>query len=396
MSAAVVDGSAAAERPLRIILAVNDLSVGGAERNAVDFATALRRHGHTVRVFSGPGPLAAGLEAEGVARIGRGAQIRRPWSVLQAAGELAAMARGRDVDIVHAFMASSSVAATFAGLMQRASGRRRPALVASVPGLAQHPSEPRWLSHLRLRFLSAGPDIVLAPSTSIHDLLITLGVQEARIRDIEFNAVRLDRFGMTGAPSGLPAKLGLAAGDRVVCAVARLHPVKGLDLVLRAAPAVLARVPNARFLFVGDGPQRAALEALAARLGVADAALFAGERIDVPEILSLATVVVQTTFGLGGPGLSSLEAFASGRPVVGFETAERRAALRDVDAAILVPDGDVAALGSALADLLADPGRAARMGESARELVRNRYDIDVVATRLEAIYREAVTSRDPR
>lgn len=380
-------------RPLRILLAVNDLSVGGAERNAVDFATALRRRGHAVRIFSGSGPLAAALAIEGIAQVGRGAQLRRPWSVVLAAREISAVTGAANVDVVHAFMASSSVAASLAGLLQRRGGGRRPALVASAPGLAQHPNEPRWLSLLRLRFLATGPDLILAPSTSFHGLLRTLGVPDARIREVEFNAVRLDRFASVSTPAGLRTELGLAEDDRVVCAVARLHPVKGLNLVLKAAPAVLARVPSARFLFVGDGPQRAELEALAERLGIARAVRFPGERTDVPEILSLATVVVQTTFGLGGPGLSSLEAFAAGRPVVGFETTERREALRGADAAILVPEGDVVALGTALADVLADPDRAARMGRSARELVHERYDIDRVAARLEVIYREAIDSR---
>ena len=104
--------------------------------------------------------------------------------------------------------------------------------------------------------------------------------------------------------------------------VAALRPEKNHELFLRAAARVLARVPGARFLIVGDGPKRAELEALAESFAIAEAVRFLGTRSDVPELLSLIDVLVLTSHIEANP-VSILEAMAGGKPVVATRVGSR-------------------------------------------------------------------------
>jgi glycosyltransferase involved in cell wall biosynthesis len=162
-------------------------------------------------------------------------------------------------------------------------------------------------------------------------------------------------------PTG-PARrnLGLTDQPTVVC-VGRLARQKGQDLLLQAWPAVLASVPDARLVLVGDGPDRSALQA-AAPPGV----LFVGARTDVDDFLAAADVVALPSRWEGNP-LVSLEAMAAGRPVVASGVDGVRAAIGDTG--IVVEPGDVPGMARAIAGLLADPAAAQSAGRAARERV---------------------------
>lgn len=371
---------------MRIVLSTSDLAIGGAERNVVSYACALLGRGHDVTVAAGDGPLAAELAACGVPRLAVRTHLRRPQSILTAALALRHAHSRRPIDVVHAFMASASSAAALARIGTRASF----GLIAAPPGVAQGRTEARWVGRLRLRVLGAGADLVIVPSRDLREHVTAAGVPAHRIREIDFNAVDLRRFEVAPAAR---ASLGLEEGDRVVCSVARLHAIKGQDLLIRAAAGLRALVPRVKILIVGAGPERRSLERLAKSEGVADVVTFLGERTDVPAILGAVDVVVQTTFGTGGPGLAVLEAFAAARPVVGFTFGDLRDAVADTDAALLVERGDVAGLRESIASVLLDPARARSMGQRGRALVERRYDTEHVIDRLEAVYRELGAAR---
>jgi hypothetical protein len=154
------------------------------------------------------------------------------------------------------------------------------------------------------------------------------------------------------------ARLGLDDLPTVVC-VGRLAEQKGQDLLLRAWPAVAAAVPGARLVLVGDGPQRAALEATAP-----DGVLFAGARDDVPDWLAAADVVALPSRWESTP-LISLEAMAMGRPVVAFAVDGVRAAFGPTG--VVLEQGDVTGMAGALIRLLEAPETARAAGERARE-----------------------------
>src|SRR4029453_1371535 len=86
------------------------------------------------------------------------------------------------------------------------------------------------------------------------------------------------------------ARLGFDPSDLVVVGLGRLVPIKGFDLLVRALPSVIAQIPSARVLLVGDGAERAHLDALAGSLGVSGRLRMTGKTADVTAYLAAADV----------------------------------------------------------------------------------------------------------
>lgn len=169
----------------------------------------------------------------------------------------------------------------------------------------------------------------------------------------------VDVVALTPRAAG-PARTRLGLPDRptVVC-VGRLAEQKGQDLLLAAWPQVVAAVPRAQLVLVGEGPLRAELTSAAP----ADVVL-TGRREDAHEYLAAADVVALPSRWESTP-LVSLEAMSLGRPVVAFAVDGVRSAFGDTGA--VVEPGDVDRFADALVRWLRDPGAAAEAGRRARE-----------------------------
>ena len=160
----------------------------------------------------------------------------------------------------------------------------------------------------------------------------------------------------------------------VLLTVARLVEAKGHDVVLDALPRILERFPTARYLVVGDGPNRRALEERAARLGVTGQVIFAGRvpEADLPAHYRLATIFVLLSRstgrydGLEGFGLALLEASSHGLPVIGGRTGGIPEAVRHGDTGLVLEATDASGLAGEVARLLADPDERRRLGEFGR------------------------------
>src|SRR5215210_8099265 len=162
------------------------------------------------------------------------------------------------------------------------------------------------------------------------------------------------------------ARLGLTPGPLVV-SVGALRRQKGQDVLLEAWSLVRARVPDATLVLVGDGPDRAELEAQAGA-GV----LVVGFRSGVPDWLAAADVVALPS-RWEGMSYVLLEAMARGRSVVASDAAGAREALDGAGA--VVPVAAVEPLANAIAQRLADPIRAAREGRQARMRAERFHDL---------------------
>jgi glycosyltransferase involved in cell wall biosynthesis len=195
------------------------------------------------------------------------------------------------------------------------------------------------------------------------------------------NAVDLEAFG-NGCARSVRQALGIAPGRFVVGTVARLVPQKAVaDLIL-----AMVHVRDAVLVSVGDGPERARLQALAATHGVH--VLFLGARADVPRLLPALDVFALSSRWEGEP-LALLEALAAGLPCVATATEGAREVLEGHAAGWLTPVGDPRALGIALDALRRDAERRARMAAAARELVTQRTWENAARQVLE-VYRAAL------
>jgi glycosyltransferase involved in cell wall biosynthesis len=202
------------------------------------------------------------------------------------------------------------------------------------------------------------------------------------------SGVDAERF--VGGPSAADAKarLGLDPRRPVVGSVGRLEIRKGHGDFLAAAHAMLPRANGLRpqVLLVGDGPLRAALARRADELGIAGSVRFTGALTDVRDALAAMDVFVLPS---RAEGMSNalLEAMAAARPVIATAVGGNREVV-DASSGVLVPAGDVDALAGAMLALLADAGRARRLGEAARRRVTEGFSARAMVRRLEALYDE--------
>jgi len=186
-------------------------------------------------------------------------------------------------------------------------------------------------------------------------------------------------------PATALARVGLPAGSEIIINVARLAPQKGHHLLIDAIPAVLRARPNARFLWVGEGPLR---EELAARLrdeGLESRVRLLGKRADVPDLLAAADLFVLPSQFEGLP-LSALEAMAAGLPVVATRVSGTTEAVVDGVTGRMVEPENAPALAEAMLAVLSDRALAQRWGAAGRRRVAEKFGAARMAREVDKIY----------
>ncbi len=186
------------------------------------------------------------------------------------------------------------------------------------------------------------------------------------------------------APAPLPG-----AAPRVL-ALGRLHRNKGFDLLIRA----MALLPRASLVIAGEGPERAALEALAREAGVADRTHLIGWRSD-PGALLAACDVFCASSRHEPLGNMVLEAWSAGRPVVAAAAQGPSELIRDGETGLLVPLESPEALARGIAAVLADPARAGALAVTGRaEYARAHAPAPVLARWRETLHAIAATKEN--
>ena len=220
--------------------------------------------------------------------------------------------------------------------------------------------------------------VAISPST--RDDLISRGVAAERIDVV-----------LCGLDHSLYRVLPGVVRDHVptVVHLGRLRKYKAVDVILKSFVQVRARIPNARLVVVGDGPELPALRRMADRLGLAAAVEFTGrvKGEEVVAILNRAHVCVNAS-PKEGWGLTVVEANACGVPVVGSDRPGLRDSIHDGKTGFLVPYGDVGAFAAKTTALLSDDGLWRRMSDAALAWARS-LTWDKTADEMERVFVEA-------
>ena len=250
----------------------------------------------------------------------------------------------------------------------------------------------------------AGADAVVTICQGLKDDLVARGTDPAKIT-LSPNGVDLALFGAAAAPDpGLAAQLGLGTGP-VIGFIGSFYDYEGLDDLIAAMPALIARVPAARLLLVGGGPQEAALKAQAKASPAAAAIRFAGRvpHSAVERYYALMDVMAyprkrSRLTDLVTP-LKPLEALAQGKLVAASAVGGHRELLTHGHTGTLFAPDDPAACAAALANLLADRTGWDAMRQAGIAHVRASHDWAHNVHRYHVVYQvllaPAVQSRVP-
>lgn len=246
----------------------------------------------------------------------------------------------------------------------------------------------RWLARRYTSLVSPSHAVAeeVARRTGLLPQVISYGVQTQVFAPAKDPEVRADLRRSFGLDPDLP----------VILHVGQLHKVKKVDIVCQAAAAAIRQI-GAQLVIVGDGPSRKGLEHLCARLGIRERAHFTGYvRVDagLPDLYRLATLFV-TASEIETQGLVLLEAAATGLPLVAVQTGCIPEIVHHKENGLLVPPGDVAAMGAAIASIVSDPDKQRVMG-AASQVLAAQHKLTFTLDRYEALYRSLIDAQaDP-
>lgn len=323
-----------------------------------------------------------------------GAAVRRlrglgvPVTVLdgddrQAVTALAAHLRRREIDLLHAHLFRAEIVGAAA---VRRTGT--PVLVATV-----HSSRVRSESDVAA-LAAATPtfDRLIAPSASIAAKVRREGRGAAEITVLP-NGVDVERFtGVRAIGAATRERLGIPTDAFLLGVVARLEPEKGHAVLIRSFPAIVAAVPRAWLLIVGEGSEadalRAQVSALPAR--ARSRVVFGGPRRDVASVMAALDLAVFPSLR-EAQGLAVLEAMAAACPVVASAVGGIPETVRDGIDGVLVPPDQPVALEIAIARLAHHPRLRRRLAMAGHRRVIEEFSAAASVRKVETVYLEELT-----
>ena len=374
--------------PANVLHLIQRFHVGGSERQ---FLERLRAHPEGFAPVVGClEPVGGNLEEFRTLGIGEPAvfplhgSLARPNTFVQIA-RIAELVRERRCVLVH----GTDFITNFLGVAA--------AKLAGVPSVTSRVD----LGHLRTGFgpwhrrleklTSRSADSVCANAEAVRRLCIEEEGCRPEAVSVVRNGIDLARFDRLAA---LPLQAPIPEGEALVAVVANLWPVKGHRLLLEAIRLAHAEIPEARFLLVGEGPERPVLEARIAARGLANTVFLLGTRYDVPAILSR---VHAACLPSKGEGLANalMEAMAAGLPAVATDVGGNAELVENGVTGYVVPSGDAHALAARLCDLLSDRQAARRMGAAARRKANRELSLSAMSEGYRNLYCRILDKQDP-
>ncbi|MDO8469661.1 MAG: glycosyltransferase family 4 protein [bacterium] len=211
------------------------------------------------------------------------------------------------------------------------------------------------------------------------------------------NSVDGERFHITGKPEALKRTLGIGS-EKVICTVARLSSLeiggKGYDRVIESLPRVRERIPDIKYVIVGDGDDRPRVEALINRLHLRNHVTITGAVPDqaLVEYYNLADVFVLPSKGEGFPAIVLLEALACGTPIVGGNRECGDEAFANGELGILVDPDDRGAIAGAIISIVSGTAPKLLKGEALRRRTLEVYGLEKSKARIREFIEAAYAS----
>jgi glycosyltransferase involved in cell wall biosynthesis len=204
--------------------------------------------------------------------------------------------------------------------------------------------------------------------------------------EVIYNGLDLSEYQQTLKNKSLREELGLVNGTLLVGLIANFNfEIKGHVYFLGAAKKILEKVPDAKFVLVGDGPLRPRYQEVTQELNLNNNVYFLGKRTDVPAIISNLDVSVLSSTNEGFSNVI-MESMAAGKPVVATNVGGSREMVTDGVTGYLVPPADSQSMANAIIDLLENPDKAMAMGSAGRKVVKEKFTVEAMVKKYEELY----------
>jgi glycosyltransferase involved in cell wall biosynthesis len=367
--------------PLRIVLIIDDLGIGGTQTWLRHLAAGLAARGHALRVYcirniAHPANVKDLANFAEVQILGE-TRFRLLYGFVQLWCEL----RRWRPDIVQTQLPTSD---WIGRLVARAAGV--PTVISSVRG--RNLDKPWWQRFLDRSTARFADRVVFNSAAGLPEAIRREGIRPEQAVHIP-NGVAIPAPVPPERVAALRQSLGIGNTATVLGTVGRLSPPKGHDILLAALPSVLARHPDTILWLVGDGPLRNSLERQAKTLGIAEKVRFLGSRDDVPELLAAIDLVIQPSRFEGMPN-AVMEAMAAGKPVVATDVDAVPTLITDGEDGWLTEPEHPVHLAETILQALESPHRAA-IGHAAQAKMQAHFPLERMVDAYEQLYRQRLS-----
>ncbi len=356
---------------------------GGTEKHLAQLVRLLSRDifNCSVVVFDlGANALIDDMRAAGVPV--RHVPVRRIYTpnALRRATELAGIIKRDNVDIVQTFHQTSD---TFAAIVAKLSGVK--CIISSKRDTGQLKRPVHIFLNRRLKFLF---DRTIVVADAVGEAVVaTEHIDRSRITRI-YNGVDSVEFSPpnTSEATAARSRLGFGDGDFVVGMVAGFRPEKNYDIFFQGAATAMTAIPSLKVLAVGGGPLLEHFRALYEIERLRSRIVFTGEAEDVAQYLKAMDVGCLIPGKNEGFSNAVLEKMATGLPMIVTKVGGNAEAVIDGENGIVIPPVDTEAFRAALVRMHSDPAARRTMGRRSRELVEQRYSLQDMCRKHEALY----------
>jgi glycosyltransferase involved in cell wall biosynthesis len=360
--------------PIPIVLVVRELGSGGIERDVAKVALGLDRNRFRcfVAAYQPEGVRANELKAAGVPVVHLDVPNLKSLRALRTALRFARFLRRNRIKLVHAWDASAVFAVPLARLL------RVPVTLSSVLG---HRSLIDARSRKQFQSTDRLVDAIVVNCEAMRKHLIEdCSVPPERI-ELCYNGVNTSEF----FPANEPKPEPVARAPLVIGAVCVLRVEKNLEILQQAFAKVAPRVPGAKLLLVGSGPELPKLQANASRLGIQEDCIFLPAVSDVAPFLHAIDIFVSCSYSEAFSN-SLLEAMACGCCVVGSRVGGTPELIAEGERGLLFESGNVDELAGKLTMLIEDVSLRKRLAASAAEFAARDLNMDRAIQCMSGIY----------
>ena len=379
---------------MRVAHVITRLIIGGAQENTVATVLGLQEKPDVdVRLYCGPtigpeGSLEPLVEnVDGLFhRVPKLIRPIRPLSDYLAYRQLKRGFESFRPDIVHTHSGKG-------GFIGRLAAWRAgvPKIIHSIHGPSFGPFQGRLANGLfrsAERLAGRMTEHFVTVADAMRDQYLAAGIGQADGYTRIPSGFDLEPFLRAENSPKLRQRLGLSPGDFVVGKIARLFELKGHDDLFAIAPSLARRIPNIRFLLVGDGVWRGRFERLAKQIGCGQNFVFTGlvPPSEIPSLVGVMDALVHLSRREGLPRALP-QAMAAAKPVVAYDCDGAGEVCLDEKTAYLIAPGDLAKLEDCLAKLAGDAAARTALGQAGRALVKEEFTVEQLVERQYELYK---------
>ena len=374
-----------------VVLVIDDLEYGGAQRQVIELANNIDIEHFNVHICTLSDYIPLGNQLRDVnVRLHIIKKLNKvDFTVVP---RLVKLLKFLNADIVHSFLFASDIASRLAGHF---AGTK---LIIGSERNANYSLKIR--NKLAYKLTQKYVDLIIANSKTGANFNRKIFNQSIEKYRVVYNGVDTERFKPREKPE-LRKNLKLPVEDKIIGVFASFKPQKNHEMLIRAFSKVIVSIPETSLLFVGDqlygnmndtGQYHKKMECLIDELKIRNHCIFMGNRDDVEMIYPACDISILSSLYEGTPNVL-LESMSCGVPVIATNVCDNSHIVKNGETGYLVDLNDINGMVQSIKKLLANNDLRQNMGKKARDWLTDEFSVNQLAKRMENIYLEALSEK---